>query len=99
MKTTFIILMVWVTLVVGGMAVYYAYTRWLPESVTAFLSGWKTKVIGALVAISPDVLSFLSLLQVLSADWEMSEHTAWMVRILGTTITVLRFITDKEQAT
>lgn len=87
---------VWLLLAVVGVGLYYAYTRLLPAGFIDALYGWKTKTFGIIIAASPDILNFLSFIQVLGGSWEPSETVTWVMRGIGMTVTVLRYISDKE---
>lgn len=90
---------VWLFLVVAGMALYFTYTKWMPAGIATFFSGLKLKIVGVIVAVSPDLLTFLSFLQIIGNDWLPSDKFAWVLRGIGTMITVLRYITDNESKT
>lgn len=96
MKEVLLTTGVWLALAAVGVGLYYAYTKLLPAGFVDALSGWKTKTFGIIIAASPDILNFLSFVQVLGGSWEPSPTVTWVMRGIGMTVTVLRYISDKE---
>jgi hypothetical protein len=96
MKAFLIVTAIWVLLIGSGVLGFFAWTRWLPSSITDSVAGWKTKAVGIVVAISPDIVNFLTFIQLIGGDYAPSESMTWIMRGIGTTITVLRYVTDHE---
>lgn len=86
----------WVVLAVVGIGAHFLYTRMVPDQFTDRLMGFKTKVFGAIVAISPDLLHVLNAVQMFSDAWTPSDITTTFLRVIGVMIVVLRTISDYE---
>lgn len=91
-------ILIWVVLAAIAIAAIYAYENLLPASWRDKIAGIKTKTVGALVIVAPDIINALTGLQAISADWAPTPNTQLMLRGIGVAIIVLKIITDREQS-